>query len=392
MSNDSKSQGFTLWQGFAKSKTYNLQDKVAEEYIRRGGTAILVHKYIGPVKQSNEDPSLNIPDDSNFTNELSIQDIVLGENRDRKYDPDIIELRGVYTVIDSDLDLSQFGLFLSGDNPSVEFHLNDHIRKMGRRLMPGDVLEFVHLRDDTALDENVPPVPKYYVITDVGRSAPGYGSTWLPHIWKTKTKPVIAGQEFNDLFENRDPEDTSLGWLTDLEQNGSGNGVTDPNTGGNNQADSSNTYEKDLLLTKMMDAAFREQVKKRSFEVNHLYIRPSNSPVVTNLVNWIFNDDAIPPNFEGDFIASGKRFPQNPTNGQYFIRTDYSPERLFKRVDSVWKKIEDKWRIDWVPAHRILESYINNENITSIGPREDQTFKEKQALSKIIRPKPQTEK
>ena len=73
------------------------------------------------------------------------------ENRDRKYDPDVFELRGVYNVSDNDFDLTQFGLFLTNDTLFISFHINDMVERMGRRLMPGDVIELPHLRDELYL-------------------------------------------------------------------------------------------------------------------------------------------------------------------------------------------------------------------------------------------------
>jgi len=45
-------------------------------------------------------------------NELTIQDVLFGETRDRKYAEDVIELRGTYNISDSDFDMSQFGYML----------------------------------------------------------------------------------------------------------------------------------------------------------------------------------------------------------------------------------------------------------------------------------------
>jgi hypothetical protein len=42
---------------------------------------------------------------------LNIQDLLLLENRDRVYDPDVYVMRGVYNTQDVDFDLTQFGLF-----------------------------------------------------------------------------------------------------------------------------------------------------------------------------------------------------------------------------------------------------------------------------------------
>jgi hypothetical protein len=57
---------------------------------------------------------------------LNIQDLLLLENRDRIYDPDVYVIRGVYNTQDVDFDLTQFGLFLNNDTIFMTFHYNDH--------------------------------------------------------------------------------------------------------------------------------------------------------------------------------------------------------------------------------------------------------------------------
>ena len=85
-----------------------------------------------------------------------------------------------------------------------------------------------------------------------------------------------------------------------------------------------------------------------------------------------------------DFIPSGITFPQTPCNGDYFIRLDYEPVSLFKRVDSSWRLIQENWRAEWTPASRILDSYLRNNNITTINPGANGSFPEKQAISEVI--------
>ena len=85
------------------------------------------------------------------------------ENRDRKYDPDVYDLRGVYNVSDNDFDLTQFGLFLTNDTLFITFHINDMIERLNRKLMPGDVLELPHLRDELLLTAEKEAINKFYV-------------------------------------------------------------------------------------------------------------------------------------------------------------------------------------------------------------------------------------
>ena len=82
----------------------------------------------------------------------NIQDLLFLENRDRKYDSDVYDLRGSYSLSDQDFDLTQFGLFQTSDVIYITFHLNDMVEKLGRKIMPGDVFELQHLRADLRLE------------------------------------------------------------------------------------------------------------------------------------------------------------------------------------------------------------------------------------------------
>jgi hypothetical protein len=375
--------GIKLWKG-KKTKDFHFQDRISKEFIYRSGTACYVHKYIGPYEQSSKDSSLSVPTDLD-TNELSLQDVLLGENRDRKYAEDIIELSGAYTVSDNDFDLTQFGYLLSGDSIVLEFHTNDTIEKLGRKLMTGDVIELPHLRDDTSLDQDAGEIKKYYVVQDSNRSAIGYGPTWFSHIWRTRCTPIVDTQEYRAILHNETIlSQDDISWLTDFAAtDGSDSGVNNDFEGENVQS----TLDADLRHIEKTKEHQRSEVEKRSFEVGHIYVKNSDSKLQNDFVNYIVHGDGIPANFSGEVIYSGDTFPDSPQEGDYFVRSDYEPERLFKRVGSCWKKVHDIWRTEWSPAHRILNSFINNNNITVIGDREDEVFAEKQALSEVVLPK-----
>ena len=135
----------SLWKP-EQGHDYNFTDRVVKDYINLGATGVYVHKYLGPVEQEGDDNKSNVGDGIT-TDELSIGDILFLENRNRKYAPDIIEMRGSYTVSNTDFDLTQFGIFLTDDTIFMTFHLNENVERLGRKLMAGDVLELPHLRE-----------------------------------------------------------------------------------------------------------------------------------------------------------------------------------------------------------------------------------------------------
>ena len=116
-----------------------------------------VHKYIGTY---TDDTSA-----STGSGDLYIQDVLFLENRDRKYDTDIYELRGAYNIADPDFDLTQFGMFVNNDSLFMTFHMNTCASLLGRRLMAGDVVELPHLRDDLLLGGGE-AINRYFLRTD----------------------------------------------------------------------------------------------------------------------------------------------------------------------------------------------------------------------------------
>ncbi len=192
-----------------KTNDYKFIDRVIREQFHVGGTGVIIHKYIGP----QEGPVLDDPTQTDYQNdgminETTIQDLLFLENRDRKYDQDLYELRGVYNVSDNDFDLTQFGLFLTNDTLYMTFHMNEMVETLGRKLMSGDVLELPHLIELYSLDANSPPIPKFYTVTDGNRGGEGFSATWWPHLWRVKLEPITASQEFDDILGRADEEDS----------------------------------------------------------------------------------------------------------------------------------------------------------------------------------------
>jgi hypothetical protein len=83
----------------------------------------------------------------------------------------------------------------------------------------------------------------------------------------------------------------------------------------------------------------------------------------------------------------GISFPSVPEDGDYFMRTDFSPKRLFKYDGNRWVKLQDGIRVDLSNTdtrNTQKTTFINNPATSQIG---GETVKEKQSLSKALRPK-----
>ena len=341
-----------------KGNDYNFMDKNIREQFLIGGTAVHVHKYLGPKQQlSTEDPTepnygsglevdLETGVDINpegWINETKVQDLLFMENRDRKYDPDVYELRGVYNVSDNDFDLSQFGLFLTNDTLFITFHMNDCVEKLGRRLMPGDVLELPHLRDDLLLSHEKDAVNKFYVVQDASRGSEGFSQTWYPHIWRVKVAPLTDTQEYSDILGTAD----------------------DPNSLKN---DLSN-YKTELNISNAI-------VKAAEIA----------DPVGLPLTEHLFGQEPTDNEYEhGETLQQGDQFPTDPNDGDYFVRTDFKPNRLFVFRGSRWHRLYDNiTEQTWSDRTYNASSFINNDATTVV---DNQEFPERQPLSQVIKPK-----
>jgi hypothetical protein len=189
----------SLWRE-NRGNDYKFIDRRISEMFTVGGTGILVHKYLG-VKNDSDEASATKPHYQNQSI-FNIQDLLFVENRDRKYDESIYVMRGIYQRADQDFSLSQFGIFLAEGTLFMTFHLNDCLEILGRKLIPGDVLELQHLTDYWALDDSVPvALKRFYVVSDCSFASEGFSPTWYPHLWRCKIQPLVDSQEYKDILD-----------------------------------------------------------------------------------------------------------------------------------------------------------------------------------------------
>ena len=192
-----------------KGNDYRFIDRNAWEMFQVGGTDVLVHRYIGTGAAIQGDtPSTPGYATDNVAN---IQDLLFLENRDRKYDPDIYVMRGVYNISDIDFNLSQFGLFLQNDTIFITFHITDTVEKLGRKIIAGDVIELPHLKDEYALNDLTFALKRFFVIEEVTRAAEGFSATWYPHLYRAKCKPLVDSQEFKQILDGIADSDSYQG-------------------------------------------------------------------------------------------------------------------------------------------------------------------------------------
>lgn len=389
-----------------KGNDFRFLDRVINEQFQVGGTDVYIHKYLGPANPAEGESSPITPNQSGDIPEFGIQDLLLMENRDRRYEPDVYVIRGIYNMQDLDFNLSQFGLFLQNDTVLMHFHLRSSSEALGRKIMAGDVIELPHLKDEYALDNSLVALKRFYVVQDVTRPANGFSPTWYPHLVRAKCVPLVDSQEFSEILDS---------------DSGAGDGST--------LRDLISTYQQTIDINNQIIAQAEEDAGLSGYDTQHLFTLPertdnnlidvadaSRTDEDASIDNAAFDasivlqspnrniyvgyltGDGIPPN--GKPYGFGLTFPTNPVEGQFYLRTDYMPNRLFRWDGRNWIKYEDNVRMtlnnfgdsDVASAPFVGKdvrqtqktSFINNTNTATIA---GEVVQERQALSKVLRPR-----
>lgn len=359
-----------------KGLDYKFIDRQASEMFQAGGTDIYLHKLLG----SNTDAANATADQPHYetTNLTNIQDLLLLENRDRKYDPSIYKIRGIYNVQNIDFNLSQFGLFIDNDTLFMTVHINDFVKYIGRKPISGDVMELPHLRDDFALNEFDVSLPRYYVIEDVGRASEGFSSTWFPHLYRLKLKRVTDSQQFADIFnqpaKDANGDDVAGTSLRDLLSMHSQELQINDQVVAQAEADAPKSgYETKQYFTLAVDPTNGKPLLETADETtldasvqSILVSENAHRPVKSGYTGYLLGD-GIPVN--GYQFGHGIQFPDNPGTNDFFLRTDYMPNRLYRYDANVtaWIAVEDAVRMNMTNNNSrstLKTGFINNYTYT----------------------------
>ena len=190
--------------------------------------------------------------------------------------------------------------------------------------------------------------------------------------------------------------------------------ITDPIT----IADKDSTRPKDLQINDAILAAAELEVPLSGYDTVSFYIFPTNPDGTPADPNSITIDETLPtadstgtnsadasqtPRSDGytlgyltgDGIAPnglpvtpGVSFPVNPQQGEYALRLDYFPNRLFRYDGNRWIKIEENVRTDLTngPGNNTLRSsFVNNEY--TVATTDMGNIPSRQSLSEILRPR-----
>ena len=181
------------------------------------------------------------------------------------------------------------------------------------------------------------------------------------------------------------------------------------------------TYDAALAINDAIIKQGENDVPQSGYDVSHIYVRPLNaqglivdnaentsdniildgsdavdtadSGVVTpseTIAGYMTGDGLAPDGFP---VAAGITFPSHPADGDFCLRTDYVPNRLFRFNSTRWVKIEDVQRTGLTRGTAAYQTqrgtFVNNTNTyTTYDMSGNVTVNnEKQSLSQALRPK-----
>ena len=173
------------------------------------------------------------------------------------------------------------------------------------------------------------------------------------------------------------------------------------------------TYEKEMNINNSVLAQAEADAEKSGYDISHYYTLATNADGTVALTTAdetdidasnvgktsdMINDRPARSGYNGYLLGvevgtngapfgAGISFPTQSVDGDYFLRTDFSPKRLFRYDGNRWIKLQDGVRVDLTNTdtrNTQKTTFINNTNQSQIG---GETVKEKQSLSKALRPK-----
>ena len=363
-----------------RSNDFNFIDRQVGEMMRISGDGVLVHEYTGPVTASGG---------STNTSVNAVQDALFLTNSSISYNPDVYEMKCHHVPQDTTWSLTQFGMDLTSDMIRIQFHYNDMMGILGRKLIAGDVLEFPSMVD-IPIYENASPINRYYVIQDSMWSAPGYGQTWFPHLWLVRAKLMPNSPEYSQIISQAASGQTlgGMGQGMGIVPEGfadtadsNGNPGTGPQTNIMNSLSTFSTLI-GINAANVCEAQQNAFFDPKFFESENLWIEIDTNTGYPMVGGYFFTGSGMPPNGQ-PLLGAGVSFPENMKDGEYYLRVDYYPERLYQKQGPVLKMVQQDVLKIWTATNRVLDTFIFNNNTTTLP--NGTVVPEKQATSQIMK-------
>jgi hypothetical protein len=210
------------------------------------------------------------------------------------------------------------------------------------------------------LDETVPvALKRYYVVQEGTRPANGFSPTWWPHLWRLKTQPMVDTQEYQSI-------------LNQIVIGVDGSPIlVNGNTTTYGNITSAGTFYRNMNEAIVQQAQI--EVPKSGYNTDALYTPlfvngdpkqgtlPVGSSPEQKWTGYLVNEGEAA---DGYPVTPATEFPENPTEGQYILRQDYFPARLYRWSGSSWQYVNTSQRTPLTPGtgQTLRDKYINNAN------------------------------
>ena len=181
----------------------------------------------------------------------------------------------------------------------------------------------------------------------MNRAAEGFSQTYWPHLLRLKLKSLVDSQEYRDILGKSDDNNSLKNLLS--------------------------TYKRELEHNKSIVDQAKLYVPKSGYDTEKFYVQPTDSqgqpidpkgftaddtntkasssrsvdsetlsPTGSGWTSGYLTGDGIAPN--GFPVTTAISFPTSPLEGDFVLRLDYKPNRLFRYDGNRWIKVEDSVR------------------------------------------------
>jgi hypothetical protein len=230
-------------------------------------------------------------------------------------------------------------------------------------------------------------------------------------LWRCKLDPLVDSQEYKDIIKTLTVQNQTAGPLATP-------GPITP------LQDIMSTYNKYMDINNAIVQQAEVEVPKSGYDVSKIYSLGADkdgnpakanldasdavdtadgsmtadagtfSPVPIQNPKGYLTGDGLAPN--GLPVGAGVAFPADSHNGDYYLRLDYLPNRLFRFDGKRWVKMEDNVRTNITPGATgnttLRNSFMpqmdaNNKPVSTLTLSNGDVIPELQGLSKILRPK-----
>lgn len=345
-----------------RSQNYNYIDRVMKSYIEQGGGLFHIYPMVSVIDSNNIEHTIG-------ENGLAISDPIFNENPKRRYSRETFDIWGITQMKPPSWQYVLAGLSdIDSDEKTLVVHYNSMIAQLGRKIIVGDVIEISWQRDLDILGQETAQ-NKFYVVSGSQRHDQSWAPNYKFHLWELKLKPLPASPEYADLFNKNKEND----FYENVGSANGGGGLDPNNTTANNEL---------AIMDSILDEAEKNGPSFRLHDEHHIYLDENEQIYVENrfIPEGI---DGIPAECNCTDIEFGEQFPDNPSINDYYLRTDYNPPRLFKRLEGKWQLISYDNREKWTGVPAVLRAHINNDQ--SFINDDGKTITQKQNIKDLVK-------